>query len=155
VEALIRTLAHDAAPAAAAAACFRNDRRPFEDFIRHPPRYRWKATPSPCQSRLHHGACVTDVERVGSISSTSGILRAEIWPVTVVIERAGVLRVDQPGVLMLHQLLHHREHVVLAFIDEHFGVALVRLLDVDVSKMHVVDAISRCEPAAYLDGVAA
>src|SRR5260221_9532074 len=66
-----------------------------------------------------------------------------------------MLGVDQARVLVLHQLLHHGEHVGLPFVDEHFSVTLVRLLHLDVAEVHVIDAIAGPEPPAHLDGVAA
>src|SRR5262245_37311536 len=63
--------------------------------------------------RLQHCARVADVERISRIASAARILRPEVRPLPVVIDAARMLGVDEPRVLLLHQLLHHREHIVL------------------------------------------
>src|SRR3981189_15293 len=106
------------------------------------------------QCSLHHGARVAYVERERGVRAASRILRTEIRAFAVVVESTGVLGIDQPRVLVLHEFLHHREHVNLAFINEHFGVTLVSPLYLHVTEMHMVDAIAGREPAAHLDRVA-
>src|SRR6266403_2769796 len=107
------------------------------------------------QRSLHHCTRVANIEREGRVPSAARVLRTEIRPFAIVIESAWVLRIDQPSVLLLYQLLHHREHVDLAFINEHFGVTLVNLLHLYIAEMHMVDAIPGREPPAHLHRVSA
>src|SRR2546429_1105903 len=79
------------------------------------------------QRSLHHCTRVANIEREGRVPSATRVLRTEIRPFAIVVECAWVLRIDQLSILLLYQLLHHCEHVDLAFIDEHLDRKSTRL----------------------------
>src|SRR5258708_12415553 len=93
------------------------------------------------QRSLHHCTRVANIEREGRVPSAARVLRTEIRPFAIVIESAWVLRIDQPSVLLLYQLLHHREHFDLASINKHSGLTLLNLLHLSIPKIHIVDAL--------------
>src|ERR1039458_10685607 len=138
-------------PAPSAAVSFRKERLPslFVEFrlMAKPPLNRH-------QRSLHHSAGIPHLEREGRISAAAGIT-ANAATVAIVVERAGMFGINLSRVLVLHQLLHDEEHVVLAFVDEYLGVSFVRLLYPDIAEVDVVDAVARGEVGAYFDGVPA
>src|ERR1035438_7588354 len=100
-------------PAPSAAAPFRKERLPslFVEFslMAKPPLDRH-------ERRLHHSAGIPHLEREGRVSAAAGVT-ANAAAVAIVVERAGMFGVDLSRVLVLHQLLHDQEHVVLAFVE--------------------------------------
>ena len=65
----------------------------------------------------------------------------EFGPLAVGIERPGVLRIDQPRILLPDQLPHHCEHVDLTLVEKYFGVLLVRYAHAHVAIVNVVNAV--------------
>src|SRR5580700_5331244 len=106
------------------------------------------------ESGLHHGAGVTHLERERGVSAAAGVA-ADAPALAVVIQRPRMLRIEHVGVFIPDQLPHHGEHIVLALVNEDFGIMFVRLHHFDVAEMHVVYAVARAEIAADLNRVLA
>src|ERR1022692_4688261 len=82
------------------------------------------------------------------IPAAARIARMKVRPLAIGVQRARVLRINQPRILLAHQFLHHREHVDLALVGKHFRVLLVWLAYAHIPEMHVVDRVPRPEIAA-------
>src|SRR5438874_9713811 len=63
---------------------------------------------SRCQGCLYHRPGITDIICIGCVPAAARVVRLEIRPLAVVIERAGVLGVDQSRILLTHQFFHYR-----------------------------------------------
>lgn len=104
------------------------------------------------KSCLQHGSRISDVEDHARVSSAAWILVVNA-NCAVVVQRPFVFWIDQPLVFELHQLLHDREHVDLARIDETFNVSVIRHNNGRIAIVDVVDAISGAEVAADLNRI--
>src|SRR3954467_11928861 len=141
-------LASDPAPSAAI-VLFRNERLPSTGgFIARP-----SVMVLSGKCRLHHRPRIADVECVARVTAAAWILRTEVRAFAVIVDAARVLWVNQAGVFLPDQLLHHGKHVVLAFVDENFRIAFIGLLHFHVSEMHVIDSVARAKPAAHFHGI--
>ena len=109
----------------------------------------------PAKGRLQHGLRVTYVVRVAHISAAAGIARTEIGTFPILVQSAGVFRINEPRILLPYQFLHHRKHIDLAFVEKHFRVVLVRLAHTHIPEMHMIDAIAGSEIAADFHGILA
>src|SRR5436309_6773008 len=108
---------------------------------------RWRF--SERQGRLQHGLGVCDVVDFPGESAATGILIPDRTTLAVEVDRARVFGVECPRILLPHQFLHHREHLDLALVQEHFGVLLIGHSDPDIAIVHVTDAVPGSEIAAH------
>src|SRR5260370_33789912 len=86
------------------------------------------------QGGLHHGPRVPHTECERCIRAAAGA-PADGTAVPIVVDRARMFGIDQARILVPHKFLHDQEHVFLAFIDEYFGIPLVRLLHLSVPEV--------------------
>ena len=103
---------------------------------------------SRCQGCLYHRPGITDIICIGCVPAAARVVRLEIRPLAVVIERAGVLGVDQSRILLTHQFFHYRIHVIYAFIDEDFRVLFVGRLHANIAIVNMVYHVLASEIAA-------
>jgi len=66
-----------------------------------------------------------------------------------------MLRINQARIFLANQFLHDGEHVDLSVVQEHLGVFLIRYPHLNVSEMHVIDAVPCSEITAHFHGVLA